>query len=227
MVNIVQDNLMLFGQQQLVYPIQYLGSYLIVLITSLIKAGIIIAIGYCIAWALHWVVKKGIDYSKIDKLLQKNNLDKSIGYASVSQLGAALVKWYVFLIFLVPAVGFLALGELSGLLTDIVLWLPHLIVAVALMMFGLILADFVADKMGKAKGKAVKHLNNVTRVLIIVFVAVVALQEVGIYLRLAESTFLILLTGLTLALSLALGIGFGLGAKEEAAQLVKQWRKKF
>ena len=159
--------------------------------------------------------------------MQKNHLDKSIGYASISSLGATLVKWYIFLIFLIPAMSYLSLGELTTLLTDIVKWLPKVIVGVAIVMVGLVIADFVADKLSKAKGSAIKHLNNIVRILIIIFVAVVALQEVGIYLRLAESTFLIILTGVVLALSLALGIGFGLGAKEEAAVIVKQWKKKF
>ncbi len=218
---------MAFGQQQVVNPLTLLGYSILNFVVGLILAGVIVLLGYVVAWAVHWVVKKALDQAKIDKWLAKNHLDKSIGYASVSELGASLLKWYIFLIFLVPAVSYLALGEFASLLSDIVRWLPHVIVAIAIMMFGLVLADFVAEKMSRAKGPAVKHLNNVTRVLIIVFVGVVALQEVGIYLRLAESTFLILLTGLTLALSLALGIGFGLGAKEEAAQIVKQWKKKF
>ncbi|MBI5073432.1 hypothetical protein HZA99_06465 [Candidatus Woesearchaeota archaeon] len=221
------EGVLAFGQQQLVNPLTLLGYSILEFVVGLILAGVIILLGYAVAWAVHWVVKKGLDQAKIDKWLQKNHLDKSIGYTSVSELGASLLKWYIFLIFLVPAVGYLALGEFASLLADIVRWLPHVIVAIAIMMFGLILADFVADKMSKAKGPAVKHLNNITRVLIIVFVGVVALQEVGIYLRLAESTFLVLLTGLTLALSLALGIGFGLGAKDQAAQIVKQWKKKF
>ncbi len=217
---------MMFGQEQLVNPVTLVGYSLLNFVIGLLLAGLIVALGYVVAWAVHWITKKTLDHAKIDKWLQKNNLDKSIGYASVSSLGSSLVKWYVFLIFLVPAVSYLALGELTGLLLEIVRWLPNVIVAIAIMMFGLVLADFVADRMSKAKGPAIKHLNNVTRILIIVFVTVVALQEVGIYLRLAESTFLIILTGVVLALSLAVGIGFGLGAKDEAAAIVKQFRKK-
>lgn len=215
-----------FGQQQLLNPVTTLGQSIIYFVIGLVYALVIIALGYAVSWGIHWIVKKGLDRTKVDKWLQKNNLDKSIGYASVSDLGASLMKWYIFLIFLVPAVAYLQLGNLSSLLLEVVRWLPHVIVAIAIVMFGLVLADFVAAKMSKAKGAAIKHLNNVTRILIIIFVAVIALQEVGIYLRLAESTYLIILTGVVLALSLAIGIGFGLGAKEEAAQIVKQWKKK-
>ncbi len=220
------ENVAQFGQQQLLTPVTILGQSIIYFVIGLIYAAVIIVLGYAVSWGIHWVVKKALDHAKIDKWLQKNNLDKSIGYSSVSELGASLVKWYIFLIFLVPAVAYLQLGDLSSLLLEVVRWMPHVIVAIAIVMFGLVLADFVADKMSRAKGAAIKHLNNVTRILIIVFVAVIALQEVGIYLRLAESTYLIILTGVVLALSLAIGIGFGLGAKEEAAQIVKQWKKK-
>ncbi len=221
------ENAMVFSQQQLLNPMAFVGYSLLQFVIGLVLAGIIAALGYCVAWVVHWIVKKALDRAKIDKWMQKNHLDKSIGYASISSLGATLVKWYIFLIFLIPAMSYLSLGELTTLLTDIVKWLPKVIVGVAIVMVGLVIADFVADKLSKAKGPAIKHLNNIVRILIIIFVAVVALQEIGIYLRLAESTFLIILTGVVLALSLALGIGFGLGAKEEAAAIVKQWKKKF
>ncbi|MFA6888986.1 MAG: hypothetical protein WC254_05835 [Candidatus Woesearchaeota archaeon] len=221
------QNAMVFGQQQLLDPVAFVGYSLLQFVIGFVLAGIIAALGYCVAWIVHWAVKKALEHSKIDKWMQKNNLDKSIGYASISSLGASLLKWYIFLIFLIPAMSYITLGELTSLLLDIVRWLPRVIVGIAIVMVGLIIADFVADRLSKAKGPAIKHLNNIVRVLIIIFVAVVALQEIGIYLRLAESTFLIILTGIVLALSLAIGIGFGLGAKEEAAAIVKQWKKKF
>lgn len=220
------SSLWTFGQQELVNPVAFLGSSLVYILWELFLAALILILGYGVAWALHWGVKYLLVKSKIDKWLQKNKLDKSIGYASISELGASLVKWYVFLMFLVPAVNHLALGQLTGLLLEIVRWLPHLIVGIAIMLFGLVLADFVSDRMSKAKGPAIKHLSSITRILIIVFVAVVALREIGVYLRLAESTFLIVLMGATLALALAVGIGFGLGFKDEAAQIVKDLRRK-
>jgi MFS family permease len=215
------------GQQELVSPLRVLGLSLVNFIIGLVIAAVIIALGYVVSWAVHWVVKSALDRANVDKWLRKNNLDKSIGRASVSQLGSALVRWYIFLIFLVPAVSYITLGELTGLLLGIVSWLPRVIVGIAIMMFGLIIADFVSDCMGRAKGPWIKHLDNIVRVVIIVFVAVIALQEIGIYLRLAESTFLILLTGAALGLSLAFGIGFGLGFRDEATHLIKKWRKKW
>ncbi len=220
------NNVVTFAQRELLSPLQAVGYSLLDFAVGLLLAAVIVALGAVVAWAVHWVVKELLDRAKVDKWLRKYNLDKSLGFASVSQLGATLVGWYIFLIFLIPAVSYITLGELTGLLLSIVSWLPRLVVAVALVMVGLMLADFVSDRMSKAKGPAVKHVSNVVRVLIVVFVIVVALQEVGIYLRLAESTFLILLTGVTLGLSLAFGIGFGLGFKDDAAQLVKQWRKR-
>jgi hypothetical protein len=214
-----------FGQQELLNPVQTIGYSLLNFVIGLLFAGVIIALGYVVAWAVHWAVKSALDRANVDKWLRKNNLDKSIGFSSVSSLGASLVKWYIFLVFLIPAMSYITLGELTGLMLGIVNWLPRVIVGIAIMMFGLILADFVSDRMGRAKGPAVKHLSNLVRILIIVFVGVIALQELGIYLRLAESTFLIVLTGVTLGLSLAFGIGFGLGFKEEASHLVKKWRK--
>ncbi len=220
------NNVVTFAQRELLSPLQAVGYSLLDFAVGLLLAAVIVALGAVVAWAVHWVVKELLDRAKADKWLRKHNLDKSLGVASVSQLTSTLVGWYIFLIFLIPAISYITLGELTGLLLSIVTWLPRVVVAVALVMVGFMLADFVSDRLSKAKGPAVKHVSNVVRVLIVVFVIVVALQEVGIYLRLAESTFLILLTGVTLGLSLAFGIGFGLGFKDDATQLVKQWRKR-
>ena len=49
----------------------------------------------------------------------------------------------------------------------------------------------------------------------------------GMFFGIAETTFLIVVTGVVFALALALGIGFGLGLKNEAASMVKGFRKKY
>jgi hypothetical protein len=219
--------LIMFGEQQLLTPLQTLGLNLVDIVVGFLYAAVIILVGYLVAWAIHWVIKSGLDRAGIDKWLRKNNLDTSIGFASVSGLGSSLVKWYVFLLFLLPAMDYMKLGTLTVLLFEIVKWLPKLIVSIAIILFGLVLSDFVSNCMARTKGSWMKHLNNVVKVLILVFVIVLALQEIDIYLRLAENTILILLGGLTFGLSLAFGIGFGLGFKEEAIHIIRKWRKKW
>jgi hypothetical protein len=208
-------------------PLVYLWNSIVLFIPGLIAALVILLVGWCIAWIVGYVLHNLLLRCKLDVWMKKHNLHRSIGEASISSLIATLLKWFVFIAFLVPAVDYLNLGSLTLLLSDFVRWLPHLIVATVLVIFGLIVGDFAQAKVQHSKAKGLKTLSGVVRLVIIIFAGVVALQELGVYIRIAESTFLVLLTGLVFAMSLALGIGFGLGLKGEASSLVKEWRKKY
>lgn len=211
----------------LLAPLLQLWYSVIQFIPGLVAAVIIILVGWCIAWLLGYVVHNLMLRCNIDRWMEKNNLTKSVGGVSVSSLVATVVKWFVFVTFLVPAIDFLRLGSLSILLANFVSWLPHLIIAVTFVIIGLIVGDFAADKVRHSNTKGLRTLGAVVRGIIIVFASVVALQELGVQIRIAESTFLVLLTGVVVAAALALGIGFGLGLKDEAHSMVKDWRKKY
>ena len=208
-------------------PLVYLWNSIVMLIPGLIAAFVIILVGWVISWVLSYVLHNVLLRCKLDVWMKKHDLHHSLGGASVSSLIATLVKWFVFIAFLVPAVDSLQLGSLTMLLSDFVRWLPHVIIATVMIIFGLIVADFAAGKVQHSQSKGLKTLGSVVRFVILVFAAVIALQELGVYIRIAESTFLVLLTGLTFAVSLAIGIGFGLGLKGEAVGLVKEWRRKY
>lgn len=211
----------------LLAPLLQLWYSVIQFIPGLVAAVIIVLVGWCIAWLLGYVVHNVMLRFNIDRWMEKNNLTKSVGGASVASLVATVIKWFVFVTFLVPAIDFLRLGSLSLLLANFVSWLPHLIIAVTFVVIGLIIGDFAADKVRHSQKKGLRTLGAIVRGIIIVFASVVALQELGVQIRIAESTFLVLLTGIVVAAALALGIGFGLGLKDEAHSMVKDWRKKY
>lgn len=208
-------------------PLVYLWNSIVVLIPGLLAALFILLVGWAISWVVGYVLHNVFLRCKVDVWMKKHDLHHSLGGASVSSLMATLMKWFVFIAFLVPAVEAMKLGSLTALLSDFVRWLPHLIVATVLLIFGLVVADFASSKVQHSQSKGLKTLGSIVRFVIIIFAAVIALQELGVYIRIAESTFLVLLTGMVFAASLALGIGFGLGLKKEASGLVKEWRKKY
>ena len=208
-------------------PLVHLWTSIVYFIPGLVAALIVIAVGSIVAWLVGYVVHNVLARCKLDIWMKKNNLHYSIGEASIASLLATLAKWFVFILFLVPAVDFLQLGALTMLLSTFAQWLPHLIIATIMIIFGLIVGDFAAEKIKHSKTKGLKTLGSIVRAIIIVFVSVIALGELGVKIQIAESTFLVLLMGASLAAALALGIGFGLGLKDEAAAMTKEWRKKY
>jgi len=202
-------------------PLINLWNSLVDVLPGIVAAIIVIIIGYIISGAIGWVVRSALQKTKLDEKIEESGRGDSIGHLQLSSFFGKVIKWYVFIAFLVPAAEMLQLGTLSDLLRELVLWLPQLIAAAIIVVFGLIAADFVADKIHDMKGKWVHGVSLFVRLLIIFFIVDIALKEVGIAVEIAESTFLILLGGVVLAGSLAFGLGFGLGGlKTESSKMI-------
>ena len=131
-----------------------------------------------------------------------------------------IVYWFVFLIFLVPAVDSLGLTSVSALLDEVVAYIPNVFVAILILFLGTLAATFVADIVrGAASGSRVGNPNvfaNIARYAILGFVAIVALEQLNIGAALLN----ILFTAVVGAAALAFGLAFGLGGRDAAKRFI-------
>ena len=207
-------------------PLIRIWNSLVDTLPGIVAAIIIIAVGYIIAGVLGWLVQKGLSKTKLDEKIEESGRGDAIGHLQLSTFFGQVVRWYVFVAFLIPAASLLQLGHLSELLTSLVLWLPSLIAASIIVVFGLLAADYVADKIKHMRNKWIHAGSMVVRILIIFFILDIALKEIGINVSIAENTFLILLGGVVLAAALAVGLGFGLGGmKKESEKIMHKLKR--
>ncbi len=209
----------------LLSPLTELWTRIVEVIPGILAAAIVLVVGYIIAAAFGLLFHRFLDAAKVDAHLKKAGLSHSIGFLSISNLGGALLKWYVFALFIVQAAGFLRLGILSEQLSNLAGWLPSLFAAVIIMLAGLVVSDFFADRMLHAKRRGVRVLSSVVRWFAIIFVGLIALEKVGINVSFATNTVLLLIGGAALGLAVAIGIGFGYAMKDEAKLMVKHLKK--
>jgi len=191
-----------------------------------IAAIVIILVGYFTSLVVGYIVKKLLVKSGIDNWMIKMKLDDAIGHINLSSLLAVITKWYLFIIFLIPASNVLQLGVLSDLFEDLTKWLPNLIVALVIVIFGLVASDYVHDKILRAKIRGIKISAVVVKWLILVSVALVALSQIGIQIALAENLIYIIVGAVALAFAIAVGIGFGLALKDESKEILKSIKKR-
>ena len=64
------------------------------------------------------------------------------------------------------------------------------------------------------------------KILFWIISIMIALEQIGVNISIAENTFLILVGAVALAFALAVGIGFGLAMKDEAKNILKQIKRK-
>ena len=105
-----------------------------------IAAIIVIILGYAIAAIISWAIVKLLRGIDLDKRIQKYT-KAEWGKAQISGILGAIIKWYIFIVFIGTAVELVDLGVLSGFLITIANWLPNLIVAVVLVLLALLLLD--------------------------------------------------------------------------------------
>ncbi len=189
---------------------------------------ILLIIGYLTGLVLGHVLKVVLQKLGLDRWLDKAELSKAIGKTHISSILGEIVKWYVFIIFLQAAVDLIDLGPLSEILGRFVIWLPHLILAIVIVLVGLVFAHFIEMKIiTHSSVKGIKAITKLLKWVIVFMVIVIALKQIGIQVGLLENAFLLVLGALAIGIALALGIGLGLGLKKDSEKFVKEILKNF
>ena len=196
-------------------------------LVKLIAFLLIIVIGWFISSLVAKAVAAVLRKLKIDQLFDRMGfavLTRRMGSQSDSaQVIAEVVKWLIRVVVLVVAFAALGIPAFSVLLTQLLLWLPNLAVAIVVLIVGGLVANAVAQIVRGATAEAAFKnpdvLANVARVAIWAFAIVIAVNQVGIASTLVNTLFM----GFVGAVALAAGLAFGIGGKELAGQLLEKW----
>lgn len=200
-----------------------LGAFL----PRLLLAVIILLIGWLLAKAIRVIVLKGLKAINFQVLSERAGIDRFLQKGGVQTdtpgILGGLAYWLAMLVVLMVAFNSLGMTHVTELIGRIMLFIPKIIVAVLILAFGAYFARFI-DNSISAYGKNVgledtEFLGRVARYAILVFVVMIALEQVEVASELVRQSFLIILAGVVLALALA----FGLGSRERVAALLEKW----
>jgi len=199
-------------------------------IPKLLGAIIIFVIGWFIAIWVGRLVSEILKRVKFDKLFEKTKWDEALEKAdikvTISGFVGGLVKWILVIVFLLAAVEILGLTQFAFFLGDIVGWLPNLVVAAAIFVVAVIVAD-LAEKViktvvGKMSVGYVNMVGSIVRWAIWIFAAFAILEQ----LQVASDIVQIVVTGLVALVVLSAAIAFGLGGRESAKDIIEGLRGK-
>jgi len=211
----------------IVDPLYALWNGLVRTIPGVIAAIIILLFGYFIAVIIGNIIEKVLVKIKLDEwALKKTNMTKVIGAFKLSHFLGLITKWYLFILFLPPAANVVHLRPLEMFFLNVAAWVPSVIAGVIIAIVGFMAADYISMKIKDTKAKSANIIATFAKIVIIVFVLLIALDQIGLKIAIAQSSFLIILAGIMLGIALMLGIGFGLGLKEEAKKAIKTIKKK-
>ncbi len=202
-------------------------------VPNLIIAVVIFIIGWVVGVLFGRVIAQIIRSLGVDKVLRSAGIEKSLNKAgfrlNAGNFIGALIKWFVIVVFAVAAFDVLGLDQVNQFLQQVVLlYLPRVIAAAAILLIAAIVADTVEHLVkGSAKAVGVKKahygfLGTAVRWSIWVFAGLMALYQLGVAAAFVQTLF----TGLVVAMSLAIGLAFGLGGKSAASDVIDDVRSK-
>lgn len=154
----------------------------------------------------------------IDSFLQQGGTDKD----TTDFLGV-IAFWLVILAALLVAFNGLGLTQVTDLLGRVILFVPRLLVAILVLVFGSYFARFAGNAVQSycrsARIGDGEVLGRLMQYGVLAFVILLAVDHLDIGGGLIQKTFLILLGGVVIALALA----FGIGGRDRAAALIERW----
>lgn len=193
----------------------------------LLGALLVFVIGWIIAVALGKLVEQVVRALRVDSLLAKLEFEKTLERGGWRLNSGAfvggLVRWFLIIVFLLASVNILGLSQVSDFLTQVLLYLPNVVVAALILIIAALVAEAVerlARGSVEAAGFRGSLIGVVARWAIWLFAFVAALQQLGVATALLQTV----VTGLVAALAIAFGLSFGLGGKDAAASFIERVR---
>jgi hypothetical protein len=182
-----------------------------------------------VGWVFGSILGRSVDHllaiSRINKALNSAgiaNLSKASGLnLSVGKVLNELVKWGVFIAFVVAASETVGLNQFTAFLALILSYIPNVIAAVLILVATILISNFVYKiSNGSAKLAGVDHggVGAVAKYAVLTVGILAALLQ----LRIASDLMELIFTGLVAAISIATGIAFGLGGKSAAERMISK-----
>ena len=180
-----------------------------------------------LGWIISGLIERGLKAVGFERAATSTGINGFIERGgsgwTASRVVAEIVKWFIRLVAIQAAAQILGMERISEIINAILLWLPNLVVALAIIVIGALIARFVAgivrastSEMGMGNPNLLAGL---ARYAIIGFAVVAAVDQLGIAETVVNTLF-VMVVG---AVALAFGLAFGLGGQQVAAQMTQAW----
>jgi len=187
----------------------------------------VLIVGWLLAKFARFAIDKALRAINFNVLTERAGLDGFLHQGGIETdttgIFGLLVYWLVILAALIIGFNSMGLTYITGLLGQVVLFVPKVIVALLILAFGAYFARFVGNAViTYCRNIAIQDadvLGKLAQYGIMTFVVLIALDQVNVGGDIVRQSFLIILAGVVFALALA----FGLGGKAAAAELIDRW----
>jgi len=206
--------------------LQDLYARFISFLPNFLVAVIILVVGWVVAVFVAKLIRQALQSVRVDEMGDKLGLDSVSSRTgvkmSVSGAIAWLVKWFLLLAVFLAAADILGLAQVSAFLNQVLLYIPSVVAAAAILLVGTMVAGFlsrlVRHSVTAAGLSSGDLLGSVTQWAIMIFTVLATLDQLKVAAAFVQTLF----TGVIAMLAIAGGLAFGLGGKEHASKVLNK-----
>lgn len=196
----------------------------------ILGALIIFIIGYIVAKVIAYVIKRVLRTIGIDKVAEKLNeiefIAKSNFEVVPSQVLSKIAYYILLLLFTIVASEYLAIEAVTGLVRDILDYIPNLVAALMVLVIGLLIAQFIQNILATTLKSLGVPSAKIVSVFVFYFIflmsVITALTQIGIDTDFIANNLSIIIGGCIFAFAL----GYGLASKEMMANFLASFYSK-
>lgn len=197
------------------------------LLPALLGAVLVLVIGWVVSGFLAGLIERALKAVGMERAVEHSGIGDFIRRSgtkmTTSGVIAGLIKWLIRLIFIQAAANILGMPQVTSIINSIVLFIPSVVVAMAIIVVGSLIAKFLAGLVrGSVSEMGVGNPNllaKLTQYVVVGFAVIAAIDQLGI----AATVVNTLLIGLIGSVALAVGLAFGLGGREVAGEIARSW----
>jgi hypothetical protein len=200
------------------------------ILTRLIGLLVVMVIGWLIAKVIKTVIVKILKTARVDAVAESTGVNTYLSKGgikqTVSEVVGGLFYWLCLLVTAAVAVDFLGLDVVGGLLNQVILYIPNVILTIFILVLGVFLSTFLSTMVQTAAANAglirAKLLAKIVETIVIISAIVIALEQ----LKIGSEVISLVVKSIIIGMAAAMAIAFGLGCKDMAARSLSDWLDK-
>lgn len=202
------------------------STELAIFLPKLAAALMLLFIGWIIAKLVRTAVVHLLKLAHFDALSEKSGIEAFLKQGnitvSLSKILSEVMYWLILMVVVVTVANSLGLHMVADLFNKVVLYIPNIIVAILVLVFGTLLSRFINRVifayLNNIGVEGALTISTISEYAVQIFVVFVALEQLQIGTQLLTAAFQIGFGAIAFAFALA----FGLGGKDWAAGVIQK-----
>jgi hypothetical protein len=211
--------------KNLSWALKAVSELVLQFLPRLVAMVIIFVVGWVVAWIIEVILRRLLVLVRLNKLFESKGITQLLTEAALpspAEIISRIVFWAVWVCFMLVGVNALGIVALQQEISSFVSLLPQFVVALLILLFGVLAANFLSRAAllaaVNANSRSPRLFSSFVRFLILLFAVTMALERIG----LGRGVVLVAFSVSFGAIMMGLAIAFGIGGRNVARRILEQ-----